>query len=57
MTDHLELSIMKGMRAISSSAEMSRRNVRHCLLAVEQGFVHVDVENIGPARRPDRERR
>ena len=26
MTDHFELSIMKGMRAISSSAEMRRTN-------------------------------
>ena len=48
-TDHFELSIMTGTRAISGSVAMRFRNVRHRLLGVEHALVHVDVEDVGAA--------
>ena len=49
MTDHFELSIMIGSRAISGSVAMKFRNVGHRLLGVEHALVHVDVEDVGAA--------
>ena len=49
MTDHFELSIMTGSRAISGSVAIRCRNCRHRALGVEQPFVHVHVEDVRAA--------
>jgi hypothetical protein len=49
ITDHFELSIMIGTRAMSGSAAIRLRKARHRRLAVEQALVHVDVEDVRAA--------
>ena len=49
ITDHLELSIMIGMRATSGSVAIRLRKVRHARFRVEHALVHVDVEQVGAA--------
>ena len=46
ITLHLELSTITGMRAMSGSAAMRLRKIGHRLLGVEQGLVHVDVDDL-----------
>ena len=49
MTDHFELSTMIGTRRLSGSAGDQVQELRHRRFAVEQAFVHVDVDDVGAA--------
>ena len=47
MTSHFEESIITGTREMSGSVAMMLRNFDHRRLAVEHGFVHVDINDLG----------
>ena len=49
MTDQFELSIITGTRAMSGSAASRFRKRVITAVAVEQAFVHVDVDDVRPA--------
>ena len=49
MTDHLLLSTITGTAATSCLAGDQPQELRHHGFAVEQRFVHVDVDDVGPA--------
>ena len=49
ITDHFELSIMTGTRAMSGSAAIRFKKLGHGGFAVQQAFVHVDVDDVRAA--------